>query len=133
MSDARYHPIPHQDPVTGGELYVSELRCEESGVSIQGRFEVPIYAKLDADMRRYLEVFLRCRGNLTLVERELGLSYPTVRARLDSLLDALGFAPVKDASGENGHGKAKKRTEILEQLERGEITPEEAKKRVRQA
>lgn len=132
MSDAHLHPLPHRDPVSGGDLYVTELRCEESGIAIQGRFEVPIYAKLEPEMRRYLEIFLRCRGNLSLVERELGLSYPTVRARLDTLLDALGYAPVKEPGQENGHGKAKRRTEILEQLERGEITPEEAKKRVRE-
>ncbi|MFN8219618.1 MAG: DUF2089 domain-containing protein [Fimbriimonadales bacterium] len=132
MNDERLHPLPYQDPVSGGELYVSELRCDESGIAIQGRFEVPIYSRLEPEMRRFLEVFLRCRGNLSLVERELGLSYPTVRSRLDGLLVALGFAPVAEPATV-GNGSAKRRKEILDQLERGEITAEQAKQRVREA
>lgn len=128
MSEKKYHRMPARDPVTGGELYVSELTSEESGITIRGKFEVPRYARLDAEQQNFLETFLRCRGMLNSVERELGLSYPTVRNRLDGLLEALGFAPVKEeAPPKRERPSPDRKRKILDQLESGEITPEEAK------
>ncbi|MGV3617190.1 MAG: DUF2089 domain-containing protein [Fimbriimonas sp.] len=127
MSDKKYHRIPARDPVTGGELYVSELTSDESGITIRGKFEVPRYAQLDAEQLNFLETFLRCRGMLNSVERELGLSYPTVRNRLDGLLEALGFAPVKEEAPKRERPNPDRKRKILDQLESGEITPEEAK------
>ena len=123
-------PMPTQCPVTGGPLLVTKLECEESGVTIRGRFAIPSYAKLDAEQAHFLETFLRCRGMLNAVERELGISYPTVRARLDSLLQALNLAPFKEDSGRRRASEQKQA--ILEQLERGEISAEEAKSRLKE-
>jgi len=128
MGTEKLHPIPARDPVSGGRLHITELACEESGVTIRGAFAVPKYAALDADQAKFLETFLRCRGMLNSVERELNISYPTVRARLDNLLEALDLTPARDEfrRERNGDGKSK----VLEELERGEITPEEAKERL---
>jgi hypothetical protein len=95
MGKDKLHAIPAHDPVGGGELFVSELTSEDSGVTIRGRFEIPRYSKLDKDHQKFLETFLRCRGMLSRVEEELNLSYPTVRARLDGLLDALNLTPAR--------------------------------------
>jgi len=136
------YPIPAADPITGGELYISELTGVESGVRISGRFEVPRYARLDAEHQRFLEAFLRSRGMLNGVERELGISYPTVRARLDALLDALDLkpavepppvatppsAPEEPPKPPKPAGLSDEKRRALEQLESGEISPEEAKK-----
>ena len=130
MEKHKLHPIPPKDPVSGGELYISELSSEESGITLRGKFEIPKYAKLDPEQARFLETFLRCRGMLNSVERELGISYPTVRSRLDSLLDALGLPPIKEEPGTRKE-KIADRRKILDQLERGEITPEEAKAKLR--
>lgn len=130
MDKLPLHEIPHKDPVTGGDLYISELTSEESGVTIRGRFAIPRYAKLDKEQKHFLEVFLRCRGMLNSVEKELGMSYPTVRARLDSLLDALELVPIREGPKSRGKSAEAKR-KVLEQLERGEITAEEAKARLR--
>ncbi len=129
MGKEKLHPIPARDPVSGGELFISELRNDDSGVSIRGRFEVPKYARLEPEQAKFLETFLRCRGMLNSVERELNLSYPTVRARLDSLLDALDLTPPKDDNGKRDKGAERKR-KVLDQLERGEITPEQAKEKL---
>lgn len=129
MGRDHLHRIPFRDPVSGGDLHISELTCEESGVTIRGKFEVPRYAKLDLEQQRFLETFLKCRGMLNSVERELGLSYPTVRARLDSLLDALGFTPTKEEPIKKDRNGDKRR-KILELLERGEITSDEAKEKL---
>jgi len=125
MSKDKYHPIPARDPVSGGDLYISELANEDSGITIRGRFAVPRYARLDAEQQRFLETFLRCRGMLNSVERELKMSYPTVRARLDSLLEALDMVPLKEEIKKDK--SADKKRKVLDQLEKGEITAEEAK------
>lgn len=131
MASPKLHPIPSRDPVSGGELYISELANDESGVTLRGKFEIPRYAKLDADQARFLETFLRCRGMLNSVERELGISYPTVRARLDALLDALGLPPIKEEPGAKKEKASDRKKRILDELEKGEITAEEAKARLR--
>lgn len=129
MGKRDLHPIPSRDPVSGGELYVSELASEDSGITIRGKFEIPRYAKLDAEQQRFLETFLRCRGMLASMEREMGMSYPTLRSRLDALLAALDLEPVKDTH--RTEKNSEKKTKILDQLERGEITAEEAKAKLR--
>ncbi len=118
-----------QDPISGGEMHVSELASDDSGITIRGRFEIPRYARLDDEQSRFLETFLRCRGMLNSVEREMGMSYPTVRARLDALLAALELAPFKEDSPKKQSVEKKQR--ILEQLEKGEISAEEAKAKLK--
>jgi hypothetical protein len=71
-----------------------------------------------------MQVFLRCRGSLKDVERELGISYPTVRNRLDQVLQALGLAAAPGTD---------RRSEILLALESGEMSPQEAVERLRGA
>lgn len=97
MERADAHPLPARDPVTGGDLVITELEGPESGITIRGRFEMPRFARLSPDQARYLETFLRCRGMLNSVEKELGISYPTARARLDAVLRALDLHAVRDA------------------------------------
>jgi hypothetical protein len=121
-------PIPAQDPISGGELTVTELVGDESGVIMRGRFELPRFCRLNAEQMRFLETFLRCRGILSSVERELGISYPTVRSRLDHLLQVLDLPPA--ASAPSGDRLAEEKRHILDQLERGEITAEEAKEKM---
>lgn len=134
MGSNKLHTVPSKDPVSGKPLYISELACDESGVTIRGRFELPRYCRLDEEQARFLETFLRCRGNISAVEKELGISYPTVRARLDALLQALEITPVKEeeaARRATAESLKAERNRILDQLERGEISPEEAKARLR--
>jgi hypothetical protein len=132
MSKEKLNRIPPKDPVSGGELYISELACDESGVTIRGRFEIPRYARLEPEQAHFLETFLKCRGMLNAVERELGLSYPTVRARLDNLLHALGFDGFLKEEARPREKNQEKKRQILDQLERGEITPAEAKARLKE-
>ncbi len=131
MAKEKLHKLPARDPVTGGELYISEVSSEESGIAIRGRFEVPVYARLDHDQQRFLEVFLKCRGMLNSVERELNISYPTARARLDTLLESLGMKPMEPRDeGLRKEKQAEKKRRVLEELERGDITAEEAKEKL---
>ena len=79
---------------------ITELQGVESGVTLRGRFALPRYAGLSADQGRFLETFLRCRGMLNSVERELGISYPTARGRLDAVLKALDLHAPREEGAE---------------------------------
>ncbi len=129
MADDKMHDIPAKCPITGEPLYVSELTSEETGVTIRGKFRVPKVAMIDPAFQEFLEIFLRSRGVISTVEKELGISYPTARAKLDAMLEAMDMKPFKE---ERRNGKAADhKRKILQQLEEGKITPEEAKRKLR--
>jgi len=109
-------------PVCESGMAVSELTCEACGTSVRGRFPVPDLCRLPEDLYGFLVVFIKNRGVIRDVEKELGISYPTVRSRLDAVLAALGFS---EQVGKADTGQ------VIEMLERGEITPEDAEKMLR--
>ena len=125
-------------PVCESQLYVTRLHCNTCGTTIEGEFNVGRFANLERDQMLLLEAFLRSRGNLRELERELGVSYPTVRNRVEALLRALGLsdgAPLPStppAGSETGAGAAASavdaatRRQLLERLSRKEITADEA-------
>src|SRR4029079_19524445 len=78
-------------PVCSHELSVTRLNCAECGTTLEGSFSVGRFGRLNRDQMSLLESFLRSRGNLREMERELGLSYPTIRGRVDALVRALGL------------------------------------------
>ena len=125
-------------PICSGELAVTRLHCRSCGTTLEGDFNVGRFARLSREQFALLESFLGSRGNLKEMERELGISYPTVRARVDALLRALGLAdddePGQALDGvEAGAGTpaptgpsadaAAARHAILERLARREIDP----------
>ena len=130
MGTEKLMPLPVKDPFSGGDLHVTEL-AGDHGITIRGHFEITRFAKLDAEQNRFLETFLRCRGVINAMEAELGISYPTVRARLDSLLQALDLTPVKEQAPKKEKVAETKRR-ILDQLEKGEITAQEAKAKLKE-
>ena len=91
-------------PICGGELAVTRLHCRSCATTLEGDFNVGRFARLSREQFALLESFLRSKGNLKEMERELGLSYPTVRARVEALLRALGLgddAAVEDLPPES--------------------------------
>lgn len=115
-------PMPTHCPVTGEPLEVTRLECPNSGIVIEGRFQPNEFALLPEDQLEFMRIFVKVRGNLKEVERVLGLSYPTIRQRFEGLLKVLGYEAYDDVDDE--------RTELLALLERGEITPEQASKKL---
>jgi hypothetical protein len=118
-------------PVCSTELFVTRLQCRSCGTAIEGDFSVGRFGRLNREQLALLESFLRARGNLKELERELKLSYPTVRARIDALVRALGLADgaFVDDGSEDGSGRDEMsglRREVLERLARHEITADEA-------
>jgi hypothetical protein len=99
--------------------------CPACGTGVTGEFATCRYCGLEEEHRQTLETFLRCRGVLRDMEREMSLSYPTVRARVDQMLAALGFAPPAPPA-EADPGREARRRDILAQVESGRLAPDEA-------
>ena len=125
-------------PICGGELAVTRLHCRSCATTLEGDFNVGRFARLSREQFALLESFLRSKGNLKEMERELGISYPTVRARVDALLRALGLADgvdLDDGASDPARGAvaaaadvaaaavdmAATRRDVLERLARHEI------------
>jgi hypothetical protein len=126
-------------PACEGELAITRLHCRSCGTALEGEFGVGRFGRLSREQLALLESFLRSRGNLKDLERELGISYPTVRGRVESLLRALGLAdgdapapteddePVAaDAPNPSTDAAAELRHAILERLARREISADDA-------
>jgi hypothetical protein len=91
------HDVISTCPVCSQELAITRLHCGSCGTTLEGDFSVGRFGRLNRDQLALLESFLRSRGNLREMERELGISYPTVRGRVEALVRALGFGPRADA------------------------------------
>ncbi|MHB8618971.1 MAG: DUF2089 family protein [Chloroflexota bacterium] len=110
---------PRVCPVCGGNLALTRLSCENCDTELSGSFRTCEFCALDSDERETLRVFLASRGNMREVERHLGVSYPTARARFDALLGKLGIDQGSSPAGES-------RQSVLESLARGELDIDQA-------
>lgn len=120
--------MPTRCPVCTEEMIVTRLRCTHCETGIDGSFEVSKFARLAREHVEFVEIFLKARGNIKEVERELGISYPTVRGRLDAVIEALGYKIDPGAVDETNRAKLTRRKEILDALNKGELSSEEALK-----
>ena len=106
--------------VCGSELAVTKLTCPNCKTEITGNFKPCRYCALNDKMKRFLETFLKCRGNIKEVERCLSVSYPTAKSLLDELLNTLY---PEDKKGEDGGMPS---MTVIDLLEKGEISADEA-------
>lgn len=119
-------------PFCGEELQVARLQCPGCHTAIEGSFSLGRFQRLSPDQLGFLEAFVKNRGVISKVEVELGLSYPTVRNRLDDLVRALGFEVRDDSEAPREPAEeADRRREVLERLRRGEINAEQAVKQLK--
>jgi hypothetical protein len=130
------HDVISTCPVCSSELAVTRLHCRSCGTTLEGDFSVGRFGRLNREQLVLLESFLRSRGNLREMERELGISYPTVRSRVEALVTALGFGP-RAESGETDEPTAeavpdgRSREEILQALARHEMSADDAAAAIR--
>ena len=122
QKEVRMTRMPGGCPVCHEKLTVRSLYCPACKVRIEGEFELPKLLSLTPEQMEFVQVFLRSRGNIKVVERELGISYPTVRARLEEVIAKLGYE-VEPPNGTDA-------SDVLASLEKGEVTVEEAIKRL---
>ena len=117
---------PTSCPVCGEALRIARLQCDACNTAIEGDFDAGRLGRLSREQTAFALVFLECRGKIKDVEERLGLSYPTVVARLEQVVEALGApAPAAPAQGDVDT--------LLGALARKEISPAEAAKRLKAA
>lgn len=123
-------PVPGQCPVCGEPMTLTELHCGNCDVTLKGRFSFGRLAMLTPEQLEFVEVFLRCEGKLKAVGELLNVSYPTVRSRLDEVIEAMGYEVPGSADDEGDAPplSPKDRAQVLDDLAAGRITSAEALK-----
>ena len=114
--------IPQSCPSCSSPLVVTQLNCTACGTGVVGKFELSPFFRLSPESLRFLEVFVRNRGNVKEMERETGESYWAIRRQLDEVIVEMGMEASKSDD------ISTRRQEILAQLSRGEINVQEATK-----
>jgi hypothetical protein len=104
--------------LTGGaDIEIERVRVKSRGITVEGNFELPPLAQLTLEDQIFITAFIRCGGSIKEMETLFGISYPTVKNRLNSIASRLEFVDINPPASSN---------EVLNQLESGEITVEEA-------
>jgi hypothetical protein len=118
MSSGKTHDWQALTDLTRGRpLLVERVRLQDSDIAIEGPFELPRLAQLSAEDQVFVAAFVRSHGSIKEMEQVFGVSYPTVKARLNRIAEALQFVEIDPAPS---------RSELLDRLSRGEITADEA-------
>lgn len=113
--------VPQSCPSCSSPLVVTQLNCTSCGTGVVGKFELSPFFRLSPESLKFLEVFVRNRGNVKEMERETGESYWAIRRQLDEVITEMGIEATED-------DVSKRRQEILAQLGAGEITVQDATK-----
>jgi hypothetical protein len=114
--------MPSACPFCRGELTVTRLYCPSCESGFEGRFQGGAFGGLTPEQIAFVEAFVRCEGKFTRLEGELGLSYPTLRARLHEVIRAMGYEPGEEEPAPSGQ----ERLRILADLEAGRLSAEDA-------
>ena len=121
-------PAPARCPICQSELTVVRLHCPSCDTSIEGNFAPGQFSSLTPEQLEFVFTFVRCEGKINRMEQELGVSYPTIRNRLNEVIRALGYEPGREEPVEITQ---ERRNSILEDLSAGKITAEEATRLLR--
>ncbi|MBI9011064.1 MAG: DUF2089 domain-containing protein [Clostridiales bacterium] len=111
-------------PVCSSRLDVTKLHCNDCDTTIKGTFKLDKFSYLSKEQKYFIEVFLKNRGNIKEIEKDLGISYPTVKKNLENVINALGYGEIAESANLN-------KEKILEKLSNGEISSEEAMKMIK--
>jgi len=115
-----YKEVLGKCPVCDSNTEVTKISCNKCGTTIEGHFEMCKFCRLTPEQKSFIDAFIKCRGNIKEVEKELGISYPTVKNRLEDVASALGHKTVSEPQDNE------KKKQVLDRLNNGEITVDEA-------
>lgn len=119
------HPIIGACPVCRETLAVTRLHCRNCDTTIEGHFALGVFERLDPDLLAFAATFIDCEGKLNRMETKLGLSYPTLRARLNELRRAMGYDVDQEEPAPGGINDEQRR-QILDDLAAGRLKSEDA-------
>lgn len=125
------YPIITSCPVCKHDLHAVKLACDHCGTTIDGSFTLSKFNYLDTEKLYFIEIFVKNRGNIKAIEKELNISYPTVKKMLDEVVEGLGYTVDQSLAEEERQGEQVNKTsrvDVLEKLSKKEITFEEAMK-----
>ncbi|MDD3067706.1 MAG: DUF2089 domain-containing protein [Acholeplasmataceae bacterium] len=126
------HPVLTTCPVCKHELNVVKLNCEHCDTEVTGTFTLSKFNYLETEKLYFIEIFIKNRGNIKAIEKELNISYPTVKKILDEVIVGLGYSADYDEDEDIKEKENKKdlknqiKQTILEQIEKGQMTVNEA-------
>ena len=123
--------VLEQCPTCGGELTITGLHCRSCHTRIESEYSTCRFCRLAQEDLDFIEVFVRNRGNIREMERELEISYPTVRSRLNDVIKELGYEVEAESVVDPGEVAEERRT-ILRRLNEGEISAAEATELINQ-
>lgn len=125
---ATQYPVRADCPTCGGPMRVTRLECEGCGTAVEGSFFLHAMNHLPADSLTFLESFIRNKGVIKDMEVDLGISYPTVKSRLDEVVKQLGFSEQRGRLRPSR--EREERRSILEDLRSGAISADTAAARL---
>jgi hypothetical protein len=105
------------------EIVIERVRLVAKDIAIEGSFELPPLARLEAEDQTFVVAFVRCQGSIKQMERYFGVSYPTIKNRLNRIASRLEFVEIQEAPVPPS-GRVN-RQELLDRLKRGEVTLEQ--------
>jgi hypothetical protein len=111
---------PASCPICQSPLSIARLHCNSCGSSLEGDFQLGGWAGLSAEQLSFVETFVRCEGKLNRMEKEVGLSYPTLRSRLQEIIRLMGYEPGTQEDSEQD------RRRVLEDVAAGRMSAQEA-------
>jgi hypothetical protein len=125
--------ILEQCPTCGGPLVVTELQCRQCRTQVRSRYSPCAFCTLTADQLVFVKLFVEKRGNLREMEKALGVSYPTVRGKLEEIAERLAGAPipVNDAPQWSPDAGGEARREVLRLIADGKLSVKEGLSRLR--
>lgn len=121
----QHHVLGHC-PVCDSDLHVSQLTCPACQTEITGNFILSKFNYLSKENLYFIEIFMKNKGNIKRVEKELGISYPTVKKQLDEIIIDLGYTPEDDLKDPAKPSKK----ELLEKLAKGELSKDDVFKQL---
>jgi hypothetical protein len=108
---------------------IDKVKLKDSGIVIEGPFSMPPLAQLPAEDQVFVAAFVRCHGSIKQMEKYFGVSYPTIKNRLNKIGSQLSFVEIEQ--GTDGDAQAETRSEVLDRLSRGELTVAQALERLK--
>jgi hypothetical protein len=116
--------------VGGAVIEIDKVRLKDSGIVIEGPFALPPLAQLPAEDQVFVAAFVRCHGSIKQMEKYFGVSYPTIKNRLNKIGGQLSFVEIEQSA--DSDARTETRSEVLDRLSRGELTVAQALERLKE-